>query len=39
MRVFTVFSLMALDTLQGNVCDAVKDHFVIKVHGGNTRKD
>ena len=28
---------MVVDTLQGNVCDATKDYFVIKDHGKNTR--
>ena len=30
---------MVFDTLQGNVCDAMKDYFVINAHGKNTRND
>ena len=32
------FDLM-VDTLQGNVGDALKDHFLVKAHGKNTRSD
>ena len=27
------------DNSQGNVCDAMKDYFVINAHGKNTRND
>ena len=27
---------LVFDTSQGNVCDAVKDYFVINAHGKNT---
>ena len=30
---------LVLDTLQDNVCDAMKDYFVINAHGKNTRND
>ena len=30
---------LVFDTLQGNVCDALKDYFVINAHGKNTRND
>ena len=30
---------LVLDTLQGNVCGAMKDYFVINAHGKNTRND
>ena len=30
---------LVFDTLQGNVCDAMKNYFVIKAHGKNTRND
>ena len=30
---------LVFDTLQGNVCDAMKDYFVINAHGKNTRND
>ena len=30
---------LVFHTLQGNVCDAMKDYFVINAHGKNTRND
>ena len=30
---------LVFDTLQGNVCDAMTDYFVINAHGKNTRND
>ena len=31
--------ILVFDILQGNVCDALKDYFVINAHGKNTRND
>ena len=31
--------ILVFDTLQGNVCDAMKDYFVRNAHGKNTRND